>query len=123
MGDSYSGQYGRGGSGITPPTDGSPSPYLPVGGTTGQYLAKTTDINYDADWVTVVPGEEGDLNYVHDQALAATEWEVPHGLLKFPSVMVVDTSNRIIFGEVTYEDINNVTITFSSSVSGKAYLN
>jgi hypothetical protein len=69
------------------------------------------------------PGEGGDLSYVHDQALASAEWQVEHSLSKFPSVMVADTSNRIIYGDVTYIDANNVTISFSSSVSGKAYLN
>jgi hypothetical protein len=123
MGDSYSGQFGRGGGGITPDPGGGPSPYVKSGGTTGQYYAKVSDDDYDADWITVVPGEAGDLTYVHDQALASAEWEVEHGLLKFPSVMVVDTSGRQIFGDVVFVDSTSVTITFSSTVSGKAYLN
>ena len=62
-------------------------------------------------------------NYVHDQPVASNTWIVNHNLGKFASVSVVDTANDEIIGDVTYNGLNQITITFSSAVSGKAYIN
>jgi hypothetical protein len=50
-------------------------------------------------------------------------WQIEHNLNKYPSITVVDTANNVIYGEVNYNDLNNVTITFASSVTGYAYFN
>lgn len=50
-------------------------------------------------------------------------WQIEHNLGKYPSITVVDTANNVIYGEVNYNDFNNVTITFTSSVTGYAYFN
>lgn len=62
-------------------------------------------------------------NYVHDQPVASATWIVNHNLGKFASVSIVDTANDEIIGDVAYAGLNQVIITFSSAVSGKAYLN
>jgi hypothetical protein len=64
-----------------------------------------------------------DKNYIHDQILSSKIWTVVHNLDKYPSVMVVDSAETVVIGEVTYIDKNRLTITFSSQFSGKAYLN
>jgi len=64
-----------------------------------------------------------DKNFVHNQAAPLAVWNVNHGLNKFCSVTVVDTSNREVEGDIEYTDSNNVQITFSSPVVGKAYFN
>lgn len=50
-------------------------------------------------------------------------WQIEHNLAKFPSITVVDTANNVIYADVAYDDTNNVTITFASSVTGYAYFN
>lgn len=50
-------------------------------------------------------------------------WQIEHNLGKFPSITVVDTAKNVIYADVTYNDLNNVTITFASSVTGYAYFN
>jgi hypothetical protein len=50
-------------------------------------------------------------------------WQITHNLGKYPSVTIVDTANSVIYGEVRYVDLNNVTITFASSVTGRAHIN
>jgi hypothetical protein len=35
----------------------------------------------------------------------------------------VDDSNNIVVGDVTYNNVNQIVITFTSSITGKAYLN
>lgn len=84
--------------------------------------------------ITGILSEQTDLNniiqdlykktsHTHTQDAAATVWVVNHDMGKNPSVSVVDTAGQEMMGEVRYGDLNNLTITFSHLVSGKAYLN
>jgi hypothetical protein len=61
--------------------------------------------------------------YLHDQQVASASWVVTHNMNKYPSINIVDTANDIIMGEVRYNSLNQLTITFTAAVSGKAYLN
>src|SRR5262245_6907039 len=59
----------------------------------------------------------------HVQITAADVWTFRHGLDKYPSIDVVDSSGAIVVGEVAYLDRNTVRITFSAAISGEAYCN
>ena len=48
---------------------------------------------------------------------------VNHGLNKYPSVSVVNSANLTVYGQVEYDSLNEVTITFNSPTNGKAYFN
>jgi hypothetical protein len=61
--------------------------------------------------------------YIHDQSVPASSWSITHNLNKYPSVTIVDTANSEIIGEVVYNNTNTLTLTFSASFSGKAFLN
>ena len=88
-----------------------------------------------SDWIKIglksetAAGAGGrDLTYVHLQETAARTWTIQHNLAKFPSVAVIDSSNKIVIGQVTYANVNRVIVTFESrglpvAFSGKAYLN
>lgn len=106
--------------------------------TVSPYVLKTTNIalgaglvgstNFTQDTITVgldyeYVQEQVRENYVHDQQVASASWVVPHALNKFPSVSIVNTANQIIVGEITYNTLNQLTITFTSPISGKAYIN
>lgn len=62
-------------------------------------------------------------NYVHDQQTASATWVVNHNMNKYPSVNIVDTANDEVTGDVRYNNLNQITITFTAAFSGKAYLN
>lgn len=64
-----------------------------------------------------------DKNYVHDQQVAAASWVVAHNLGRYASTSIVDTANDEVVGSVHYDSTNQITITFSSPISGKAYIN
>lgn len=68
-------------------------------------------------------GEEGDKSYTHEQTSAAVTWTITHNMAKYPSVSVVLSTGHIGYGDVAYIDENNLTVSFSGDVSGKAYLN
>lgn len=64
-----------------------------------------------------------DRFFTFNQASASATWTIQHNLEKYPSVTVIDSANDIVYGNTTYTDENNLTITFSAPFSGKAYLN
>ncbi len=74
-------------------------------------------------------GDTGsDKHYVHNQIASSATWVIVHNLGKFPSVSIVDSAGTVVRGVVTYDSLNQCTITFFSKgapapFSGKAYLN
>ena len=64
----------------------------------------------------------GDVAYTHEQAVPATVWTIVHPLGYQPSVSVVDTLGRRVFGDIEYVNATTITATFSAAFSGKAYL-
>ena len=67
--------------------------------------------------------QNADKTFVFEQALPSTTWVVNHNLNKFPAVSVVDSANTTVEGGIQYNNQNTLTLTFSASFSGKAYLN
>lgn len=64
-----------------------------------------------------------DANYVHNQIIATNTWIVSHPLNKYASITVVDSNGNIIFGDVHYDSLSQITVSFTSIFSGKAFLN
>lgn len=64
-----------------------------------------------------------DATFVYSQVAGSTTWIVIHNLGKNPSVTVVDTGESVLIPNVHYDNPNQVTISFGSPTSGKAYLN
>lgn len=64
-----------------------------------------------------------DKNFVFTQGSASNTWTINHNLEKFPSVTVVDSADNVVVGHITYTNTNSLTVSFSSSFSGKAYIN
>jgi len=94
-------------------------------GTSNQVLTSTGSA---VEWKTLSTLGGSDKNYVHSQDVASNTWEVEHSLNKYPSVTVVDSAGTVVVGNVEYDDIDNVTLTFFAggdlvAFSGKAYFN
>lgn len=70
-----------------------------------------------------LPTQSGDKTYTFVQTIAASTWVINHGLNKYPSVSVVDSGNNVVVGDVKYDSLNELTISFSSAFTGQAYLN
>ena len=65
----------------------------------------------------------GDKHFTFTQAIASTTWNVAHNLGKKPSIVIVDTVENELEGEVRHTDLNNLVIMFNAPFSGKAYCN
>ena len=64
-----------------------------------------------------------DKNFVFTQATPSPSWSINHGLDKFPSVTIVDSSGAKVMTDVQYIDNNNLRVVFANPFSGKAYIN
>jgi len=60
--------------------------------------------------------------HVHSQASPQTTWTINHTLGGKPSVMVVDSADTVVIGEVKYDSSTQITILFTAAFSGYAYL-
>jgi len=70
-----------------------------------------------------VTGGGGDAHYTHTQSTPEAVWTVTHNLGKKPSVVVVDSADTVVMGEIEYINLNSVRLTFVGAFSGKAYFN
>ncbi len=84
-----------------------------------QVLDKNGNIRTSSTTTTIVVS--GD-RYIHMQGLPSATWNIAHNLDFYPSVTVVDSSNRVVYGDVQYTDTNNIIVTFNAAFSGQAYL-
>lgn len=55
--------------------------------------------------------------------IAADTWVITHNLGRYPSVTVVDDSNKVVVGDIQYNNTNIITITFDKAFVGCAFLN
>lgn len=109
--------------------------FVIVPGSTGETPTETGDynnlINMPSINDAVLKGNKtsaelgiiSDKTVAYQQATASNTWKIKHNMDKYPAVTVVDTSGNVIVGDLTYTDSNNIMVTFSSPVSGTAYLN
>lgn len=65
----------------------------------------------------------GDKNYVHLQGSPSKTWSFEHNLDKKPSVTIIDSSGNMVVGSLVYVDLNNISLTFASPISGEAICN
>jgi len=69
------------------------------------------------------PGEPGPTQrHVHTQLAPASTWTINHTLEGKPSITVVDSSDTVVIGDVTYIDDTQIVVSFSGAFSGYAYL-
>jgi hypothetical protein len=80
--------------------------------------------NFDVQGIlTAANFPDADKSFIFEQQVPASIWTIVHSLGKFPSVVVIDSAGTIVIGEISYTNINQIVLTFSSGFSGKAYLN
>lgn len=74
------------------------------------------------------PGTDGTngtdaTTFVFTQSAPSALWLIVHNLGRYPSVTVIDSSGSIAEGDITYTDGDTLSVAFSASFSGVAYLN
>ena len=89
-------------------------------GSSGDILTSTGTAT---EWSNAAVSYATVATYTHSQSSAASTWSITHSLGKFPSVTVIDSSNNVVLGKVTYTNNNALTVNFTAAFSGTAYLN
>ena len=74
-------------------------------------------------YYTIMLAGGDDKHYTHNQDTASATWNITHNLNKFPSATAVLSTGQKGYGDITYVDTNNLTISFAAAESGKAYIN
>lgn len=71
------------------------------------------------------PGQDASAHqtYTHNQNVPSSTWTITHNLASYPAVAVVDSAGNVVYGDVQYISNNALTINFSGSFSGQAFLN
>ena len=64
-----------------------------------------------------------DKYFCHTQIIPSDVWIIYHGLNKKPAIMVVDSADSVVIGEIIYIDNNSVELRFNGAFSGAAYFN
>lgn len=64
----------------------------------------------------------GKQNYTHDQQVPSTSWVIDHNLGFYPNIIIIDSTGEQVMGDVAFNTINRVTLTFSSAIFGIAQL-
>lgn len=104
---------------------------------TGTYNTTITAETATHNRSIIVPNENGTLatrewvqshpvnnpTFIWTQNTASSTWVITHNLNSYPSVTSVDDLNVQIVGDLSYTNLNQVILNFSSPVTGKAYLN
>lgn len=64
-----------------------------------------------------------DKTFYYEQPIASSEWVINHNMNKYPSVMVFDSANDEVHGDIRYSSKDQIIITFSAPFTGVALLN
>lgn len=70
-------------------------------------------------------GAPGGATYTHLQPVAASQWDINHGLGRYPGVTLIDSVSDpgdMFLGLVRYVDEDNISIVLNQPVAGRAEL-
>ena len=87
------------------------------------YFSKSGAIYLDTDNGARIRVADKAMSKIFTQTNASTTWTIKHDLGRFPTIVAIDGDGNELVGDVKYTDENNITITFSTACSGKAYMN
>lgn len=92
---------------------------IPIDGTTIRWENGRLVASVDVE----IPEIDNDKTYRHEQSVSASVWNINHNMNKYPSIMVFDSANNQVYGDIMYDSLQKVTLTFSVGFTGYAILN
>jgi hypothetical protein len=93
-----------------------------VGVETDTFLIKVGDGSTAWNSLAYVSVDKSQVSYTHTQGATSNTWSIAHNLDFYPTVQIFDSASNLVEGAVSHTDANNLTLTFSAAISGKAYL-
>jgi hypothetical protein len=77
------------------------------------------------DWlasIDLTAEADAKRSYLHVQGAASATWVINHNLNRYPNVSVMSSTDDVVIGDVHYDSLNQITITFAGAFSGKAVM-
>lgn len=107
------------------PDDTSYTTYIPAGEmlTLAALIAAAIPQQPQNTTLELIQQYSADKHYRHVQSISSATWTVIHNLNKYPTIAVVDSARDVVVGNITYDSINQATITFSAAFGGEAFCN
>lgn len=103
----------------------SPNTYVSFVGTETVVSVEPISVYVDIT-ANAIPGLN-DANrtyeFVHTQGSPSDVWIINHDLNKYCSVTIVDSGKNVVFGNIQYNSLTQITVSFESEFSGQAFLN
>jgi hypothetical protein len=88
-----------------------------AGGSAGQILSKTSSTDYETQWVN-----NQTVSYTHLQNAVSYNWVITHNLGFYPNVVVTDSAGSVVEADLSFQSVNQLTVTLAQAISGYAYL-
>lgn len=108
---------------------GDTDPSISIGLIGDQYINTSTGYLFGpkttSGWGVGVPlgnNDPDDLGQVYTQTSPSTVWNIVHTLTFVPNIIIVDSEKNVVEGSYEYVSDNEITATFNTPISGKAYL-
>lgn len=108
---------------------GDTDPSISIGLIGDQYINTNTGYLFGpkttSGWGVGVPlgnNDPDDLGQVYTQTSPSTVWNIVHTLTFVPNIIIVDSEKNVVEGSYEYVSDNEITATFNTPISGKAYL-
>lgn len=108
---------------------GNTDPSASIGLIGDQYINTSTGYLFGpktaSGWGVGVPlgnNDPDDLGQVYTQTSPSTVWNIVHTLSFVPNIIIVDSEKNVVEGDYEYVSDNEITATFNTAISGKAYL-
>lgn len=62
------------------------------------------------------------MSYVYNQTETSNIWVIEHNLGKYPNVTLLNENKEVIWGNITHDTVNKLTVRFNEGLIGTAYL-
>lgn len=100
---------------------------VPSSITTGKYVRQIVVTAPGPQGASGTDGVQSDVipelvAYAHTQSAASDTWTITHNLDFYPNATVFDSAGTMVEGSITHTNDTQLIITFSATISGKAYL-
>jgi hypothetical protein len=69
-----------------------------------------------------INGEPFTNAFLHEQTVPSNLWIITHNKNTYPSVTIIDSLDEIVFADIEYISPDQLTISFTSEETGKAYI-
>lgn len=85
-------------------------------------LMKIGDGSTDWDNLAYSSLDTTQVSYTHTQGAVSNNWVIAHNLGYYPNIQIFDSGSNLVEGDITHSNNVSLTVSFSTGLTGTAYL-